>query len=224
MASSEDRVVARPDAPVGTGVLALAGSSGRLDRQRCELLARHGALATSFRWFGAPGRPPYPLDVPVEGFVAELDALRRECDRVAVVGTSFGAEAALVAATLVDALHAVVAFAPTDCVWGGSVGGRERSHWTWQGRPLPHVPFDASWRSGEEPPTYVELYRRSRLLDEAATTLIEHPGAGHRTVLPGEQAVTGGPAMSRGGSPEADAALGRLAWPVLVDVLALHAG
>ncbi len=48
------------------------------------------------------------------------------------------------------------------------------------------------------------------------------PLAGHRTVLPGESPVTAGAVMQRGGSPEADAELGRLAWPHVVSALGLH--
>ena len=35
-----------------TGVLVLAGSSGRVDLARARLLAQHGAYALALRWFG----------------------------------------------------------------------------------------------------------------------------------------------------------------------------
>ena len=54
------------------------------------------------------------------------------------------------------------------------------------------------------------------------TTVITHPEAGHRTVLPGEPAVTAGQAMARGGTPVADAELGQMAWRHVVDVLNLN--
>lgn len=44
-----------PESPSGTAVLVLAGSSGRIDSPRAELLASHGAVAESIRWFGGPG-------------------------------------------------------------------------------------------------------------------------------------------------------------------------
>jgi hypothetical protein len=46
-------IVVRPDGDIHTGVLVLAGSSGRVDRDRALLLARHGVLAASTRWRGA---------------------------------------------------------------------------------------------------------------------------------------------------------------------------
>ncbi len=35
-----------------TGVLVLAGSSGRVEEDRCRVLAAAGATAASYRWFG----------------------------------------------------------------------------------------------------------------------------------------------------------------------------
>jgi hypothetical protein len=52
------------------------------------------------------------------------------------------------------------------------------------------------------------------------TTIVTHPRAGHRVVLPGERPVTGGMRMARGGTPEADHELGELLWPHLARVLA----
>ena len=54
------------------------------------------------------------------------------------------------------------------------------------------------------------------------TTVVSHPDAGHRVVLPGEPVATGGMRMARGGTDEADRALGLLAWPELLRVLGLR--
>ncbi len=51
------------------------------------------------------------------------------------------------------------------------------------------------------------------------TTLVTHPDAGHRVVLPGETVQRGGAAMERGGTESADRALGLLAWPEILRVL-----
>ena len=53
------------------------------------------------------------------------------------------------------------------------------------------------------------------------TTLVTHPDAGHRVVLPGEDVPDDGAAMARGGSESADRALGLLAWPEILRVLDL---
>jgi dienelactone hydrolase len=53
------------------------------------------------------------------------------------------------------------------------------------------------------------------------TSVVTHPDAGHRVVLPGEQPATGGQRMARGGTDAADRELGELAWPDILRVLDL---
>lgn len=159
-----------PEHPSGVGVLVLAGSSGRVDEGRAELFAvRTGAIAESIRWFGGPGQQTGPWEIPLEMFTARVEALSRECDRVVVVGTSFGAEAALLVGALDPGVDAVVACAPTDVVWAGvRPDGSQTSHWTLGGRGLAHVRFDEGWRADVDPPAYVGLYETSRADAERA--------------------------------------------------------
>jgi hypothetical protein len=57
-----------------------------------------------------------------------------------------------------------------------------------------------------------------RAVHGLTTDLVGSVQAGHALRLPGEPArPTDGVAMARGGTPEADAALGRRAWPILLD-------
>ncbi|GAB3741735.1 alpha/beta fold hydrolase [Microlunatus parietis] len=151
-----------PDQQGGTAVLVLAGSSGRVETARCELLARSGVVAESIRWFGGPGQQPGPWEVPLELFQARVAELRAIADRVVIMGTSFGAEAALITAAHTPEVDAVIAFAPTDVVWAGIRGeGGQTSHWTLAGEPLPYLPFVEDWRPDTDPPAYRELYRIS---------------------------------------------------------------
>lgn len=152
-----------PDAPTGTGALVLGGSSGRIDDARARVLAGEGVLAESVRWFGGPGQHDGPWEIPLETFLDRVADLGRECERVLVLGTSFGAEAALLTGCFSDEVAAVVAFAPSDLVWAGVTGaGRVTSHWTREGEPLPFVPYDDTWQADTDPPSYDGLYRRSR--------------------------------------------------------------
>ncbi|MBB6564551.1 hypothetical protein HPO96_18575 [Kribbella sandramycini] len=65
------------------------------------------------------------------------------------MGSSWGAEAALLLGALDERVDAVVAFAPSAYVWGRvDNDGRQRSAWTWRGEPLPFVPFDLAWQPG----------------------------------------------------------------------------
>ncbi|XGX78695.1 hypothetical protein LQK93_01490 [Terrabacter sp. BE26] len=61
---------------------------------------------------------------------------------------------------------------------------------------------------------------RRRSLD-LPTTLVTHPEAGHRVILPGEPVASGGQHMARGGTEAADRALGERAWPEIRRVLDL---
>ncbi|WP_088314636.1 acyl-CoA thioester hydrolase/BAAT C-terminal domain-containing protein [Kineosporia sp. R_H_3] len=172
MCASSDRpdeALARPDAgtATGVGVLVLAGSSGRVETQRVRLLAAAGAVASSVRWFGGAGQPPGICEVPLETFTAALDRLAPECDRLAVIGTSKGAEAALLLAAHDRRVAVVAAFAPTHVVWanvGAGTDGRDRpqrSSWTLRGTPLPFVPYTDDWEPDTDPPAYRGAYEAS---------------------------------------------------------------
>jgi uncharacterized protein len=80
-----------PDIPTAVGALVLAGSSGRVDTTRAELLARKGVLSESIRWFGGAGQHDGPWEIPLELFLGRVEELAKDCDRVLVLGTSFGA-------------------------------------------------------------------------------------------------------------------------------------
>ena len=54
-----------PDTPCGTGVLVLAGSSGRVDVGRAEALRKGGARVLAIRWFGGPGQRAGPYNWPL---------------------------------------------------------------------------------------------------------------------------------------------------------------
>lgn len=148
-------VLVHPSRPCGTGVLVLAGSSGRLDVGRARLLATHGAVASTIRWFGDDG----PAEVPLERFIAEIDRLADLVDRVAIMGVSYGAEAALLIASMDARVSTTVAFAPTSVAWQGH--GGLRSKWTCQGKPLPFVPYDDTWVATTSPPSYTAMYESS---------------------------------------------------------------
>lgn len=245
-----------------TGVLVLAGSSGRVEEDRCRLLADQGITAASYRWFGDT------VDlVPLESFEEPLALLHERCDRLVVLGTSRGAEVALLLGALHPEIDAVVAISPSDVVWAGLGGERpQRSAWTRAGEPVPFVPYDDDWVPGEDdgPPTYVGMYLQSlerfgdrvpaaripveriagdvvlaagggdalwpsrlfaerieqrRSLAGRATTVVTHPTAGHRVVLPGETPPPPRADVAHGGTPETDAELGRRLWPVLLGAL-----
>ena len=129
----------------------------------CRAARAVRVLAESIRWFGGAGQNERPWEIPLELFLERVDGLAQDCDRVLVLGTSFGAEAALSVGALFSKVDAVVGFAPTDVVWAGvRPDGSVTSHWTLDGSPLPFVPFDDHWEADSEIPAYVGLYEASR--------------------------------------------------------------
>jgi hypothetical protein len=245
------------DGPVG--VLVLAGSSGRVEEERCRVLAGLGATAASYRWFEKT------VDgVPLESFDDPLSTLHERCDRLVVLGTSRGAEAALLLGARHVEIDAVVAISPSDVVWAALSEERpQRSSWTSGGEPVPFVPYDDDWEPDTDPVEYVGMYEQSletyadrvpaaripverisgevllvaggddrlwpsvdfaervvtrRAVAGLGTELVFHPRAGHRVVLPGE-APPPPSHLVHGGTPGADAELGRLAWPSIALLL-----
>lgn len=185
-------------------------------------------MAESIRWFGGEGQHDGPWEIPIELFLDRVAGLRQDCDRVVVVGTSFGSEAALLTGARSDIVDAVVAFAPSDVVWAGvTADGRMTSHWTCEGAPIPFIPFADDWEPTDEPDLLLiaggddrvwpavaqaEAIRDRRTVFGLETTLITDPQAVHRTILPGEPVVEGGMRMQRGGTESADRRLGLAAW------------
>ncbi|MBS2551942.1 acyl-CoA thioesterase [Catenulispora sp. NL8] len=147
-----EAVCCEPDGGSEAGVVVLAGSSGRVLRERARILAQQGMSALAIRWFGGPGQPAAIREVPLETFTAAVDYLKaRGARRIGVMGTSKGAEAALLTAIRDPRIDVVVGNSPTALVWGGVGPGPDgsftpyRSSWSWQGEPVPFMPYDDSW-------------------------------------------------------------------------------
>ncbi|NZD52111.1 alpha/beta hydrolase [Rhizobium leguminosarum] len=260
----------KPDA--GTGVVVLGGSSGRVDVARAGLFASLGAAVIALRWFGGEGQVPGICEVPLETFFAATDYLvELGCTRIVLVGTSKGAEAALLTAVYDPRISAVVALSPSSVVWGNigpgldGISWPERSSWTLRGTPLPFVSSDPEWvrEYRDELVAYRGLFERCLQVHESeidaaaiplertnaeillvagcddalwpsdkfaaslvrrragfglSTQLVLGEDAGHRILLPGET-TSRSSLRAHGGSDEADAQLGRLAWEHILEVL-----
>lgn len=121
----------------------------------------------SIRWFGGPGQRPGVCEVPLETFQPALDFLAGEHKRLAVLGTSKGAEAAMLLAANDPRISVVAALSPSSVIWanvGAGLDGESypyRSSWTHHGRPVPFVPYDETWIPDSDPPAYLRLYQQS---------------------------------------------------------------
>lgn len=133
---------AAPDATPGVPVLVLAGSGGGLVEAQAALLASHGHPALAQGIFGYRDLPPTLRSIPIETFRAGARWLSRRTggQRVAVMGTSRGSEAAgLAASYFPDDFAAAVLYVPSHLSNGAideSVHN-EGAAWTYEGRPLP---------------------------------------------------------------------------------------
>ena len=269
-----DGIMVAPSDGSDIGVLVLAGSSGRIETDRCRVLAGAGMIAASLRWFGGPGQPPGICEIPLETFIQAIDVLAQAgARRFGVLGVSKGAEAALLLADRDPRIDAVVALSPTSVVWANVGPGRDglthpyRSSWTWRGEPLPFVPYDDDWTRPEpagSPVAFRRHYEQSRqtfaeaarraaipierlsaevvlvaggddqlwpsltfaqeLASRAAAAgrriqTVTSADAGHRPRLPGEAPASPSERFRYGGTAQADAALGAMAWPRILDAL-----
>jgi dienelactone hydrolase len=132
-------------------VLLLGGSSGGIGTdvtQQAIDLQSKGFSVLSPSYFRAPGQPASLELVPLETFDRALDWLRRrpevDPNRIAVVGHSKGAEAALLVGVRHPELRAVVAAAPSSVVWDGidwSNPINPDSSWTSDGNALISLPY-----------------------------------------------------------------------------------
>ena len=162
--TDSEGVLLEPDGAT-TGVLVLSGSSGRIETDRCRMLASHGVAAASIRYFGGPGQPDEARLIPLETFDGVLADLHARYQRLVVLGTSWGAQAALLLGTLHPEIDAVVGISPTYVSWAGLSDERpQRSSWTLRGEQVPFVPFDdeaieeAVKEADGQLPSYCEAY------------------------------------------------------------------
>ena len=146
---------ARGKAPT---VLVLGGSEGGLGTDTMNLsraLQSEGFSVLQLSYFRAPGQNPRLELIPLEYFATSLRWLRQQPEvdtgRLAIVGISKGAEAALLLAVRHPDVKAVIAAMPSSVVWPGiaweGTTAPLSSSWSEQGKPLPHLPhapFDAS--------------------------------------------------------------------------------
>lgn len=166
-------------------VILLGGSEGG------DFGARASASGFASRGFAAVGVPYYSpawgnaepkfdrlptafVDIPIDRLERVRDSIEARDDldenRVGVMGVSKGAEFALLAAERFDWIDAVCAIVPSDVVWEGwgDNGTEPRSCFSWQGKPLPFVPYEgmqttiAKMQAGE-PATLREPHEAGRL-------------------------------------------------------------
>lgn len=169
-------------------VLLLGGSEGGLGSGAHHMalaLQQEGFAVFHLAYFGAPGQTDALERIPLERFDEGLDWLKARPDvdpaRIAVMGASKGAEAALLIAARRQDLDAVVAGMPTSVAWKGinwaSGGQSKQASWTAGGRGVPTMPF-GDWDQADG---IISVYRTA--LDPAQAAAVA------RAVIPIERAA-----------------------------------
>ena len=138
-----------PGADKRPGVLLLGGSEGGLSlehRQEIKALTSAGFNVLYLCYFGCPGTPSQLTRIPLETFDRGLTFLRSQpsvdSSRIAVLGESKGAEAALLVGARDPSLKAIVAAMPSSVVWPGiEVSLNMKSSWTAHGTPVAYLPY-----------------------------------------------------------------------------------
>jgi dienelactone hydrolase len=135
-------VLARPSGGEHHGaVVVLHGSEGNTSSSGvlAGFLASKGYVAFAPAWFGQPGQPEFIERVPLEYFGKAIDWVKTQpgvdADRVAIVGTSRGGEAALLAGSYFD-VKGVVGIVPSGVALAGNPG---ESSWTFGGADVPFL-------------------------------------------------------------------------------------
>lgn len=137
------------------GILLLGGSEGGISPgvgRMAKALQAKGFAVLQVSYFASPGQPAKLERVPLETFDTALDWLKAQtevdAERLAVVGGSKGAEAALIVATRHPELRAVVAAMPSSVAWQGidwnivaMILTPPDGSWSLNGKPIPFVPY-----------------------------------------------------------------------------------
>lgn len=138
----------------GGGISPPAGPAGGL--------ASRGYAVLALAYFGAEGLPRALSNIPLEYFGAALNWLGAQPSvdptRIGVLGVSRGAELALLLGAMYPAIHAVVAYVPSNVVNRGCCDQTSQVAWTIGGRALAPMPRQMPARGRMQMP-YMEPAR-----------------------------------------------------------------
>lgn len=151
-------------------ILILGGSEGGLANsvvRAAKALQAEGYSVLQLAYFGAPGQSDSLQMVPLELFDRALDWLKArgevDAERIAIMGGSKGAEAALIVAARRPELRAVVAGMPSSVAWQGVdpnfmnyIVDPPGGSWSLDGKPIPYLPYVQEYS-----PNLLALYSNS---------------------------------------------------------------
>lgn len=173
------------------GVILLGGGEGGLHEIDGALLAAHGFAVLSLAYFGAAGLPEALVEVPLEYFATAVSFLESiepvRGDRLAIMGSSRGGEAALLVASVDARLRAAVSVVGSGVMTQGvpradtllEMVVNHVPAWTQDGRPLAYlpanVPPELADQIGNDEPVELALSYRDSLADADAVAAAAIP-------------------------------------------------
>ncbi len=127
-------------------LIAMTGSDGKMAyaKQIAKQFADSGVPSIALAYFHTSETSKNLVEIPVEIMEHSVNWLRgKGFQKVAVYGISKGAEYALLSASLIKQINAVIAVSASCCVFEGIKHMRPaaRSSWSWRGEALPYISF-----------------------------------------------------------------------------------
>jgi dienelactone hydrolase len=228
-------------------VLVLGGSGGGLPTALDAPggLASRGYVVLSLGYFRLNGLPQELRDIPLEYFKRALDWLAAQpfvdSTRIAVMGASRGAEAALLIGSTYPQVHAVIAVSPSNVVVGSCCSDRFADAWTLNGSPVRRGEIrvenirgpvllisgrdDGVWPSTKSAESMVHRLKEHHFAHPV--TNLSFPNAGHAIIRPHSSTMEinsmrhplTGRIMQMGGTPRGTALAREAAWTGVLDFL-----
>ncbi len=141
-------------------------------------LTKLGYPCMAVAYFKTKNTPQNLSDIPLEYFEQAIESYSNRPEikgkKLVVIGKSKGGELALLLASRYPKIKGVIAVVPSNVVWQGinaDWSAANSSSWSYQGQPLPYVPYDSI-----SDKKYVELYELSlqqKAFVEKATIPVE---------------------------------------------------
>ena len=126
------------------GIIVVPGSDGGIPKTTSQLLASHSYVVLALGYFAAEGLPEKLENIPLEYFQNAIQWFKKQQEvdsrSIALFGGSRGGELVLLlAATFPQAMHAVIAYVPSNLVYGG-FPQLNKSAWIYKNLSLPFMP------------------------------------------------------------------------------------
>jgi dienelactone hydrolase len=133
--------------PVGKepfpGLIILGGSEGGLStEEEAALFASHGYATLALAYFDMEELPKLLQEIPLEYFKKAINWMKSNRNvltgKLGLVGTSKGAEAALLVGSYYPQIKTVVAYTPSSVVWS-TIYGMDKSSWSYHDSAIPYI-------------------------------------------------------------------------------------